>query len=136
MKSFKQFLKEDKKSLKEAKELQRSMNGSKIGFDSIGSGFEIRVDPFTGKGFSMNEHRLAFSVFSSGTVDYYKDASKEDVDLYMAVRNKEVNLADKDQPYGKVLKESSKMYDEIKKAVDDFDKRIEAITKKYGYKKV
>ena len=129
MKSFKQYL-------NEAKIDREYSYSTEIRFDSLGSGFSCNINPFDYKSFTDAErvHNFSIGVFSSGSVDYWKDVTEEELEAFKKLQNKEIDP--KKGPVESVRQEMKKvMNDEILKAVNEFDKKIEAILKKHGYKK-
>ena len=158
MKSFKQYLNEDKsdkldrytkdivphikkdpkdKKLKEAKIGTEYSNAMEIRFDSLGSGFECTINPFDGELGNFNDqdsHKFSISVFSSGSVYYYRTPTDEENEMMEKVKNKEIDF--KKGPRYIIIQEMKKvMNTEILKAASEFDKKIETILKKHGFEK-
>ena len=122
-----------KKEVLAAKSERESSHSLEIRFDSIGSGFECTIDPYTSRDFGQKGHinKVGFGVFSSGTTYYVNPISDEDHEKY----EKALELKDRaNNPYGKEREKMLKVFkSEILKAADEFDKKIDSIMKKYGY---
>ena len=129
MKSFKQYL-------NEAKIDREYSDGTEIRFDALGSGFNCKINPFDWKTFTDDErvHTFSIGVFSSGSVEYWKNVTKEELEQYQKALDKEIDP--KKGPYWLITQEMKKvMNTEILKAVNEFDKKIETILKKHGFEK-
>ena len=129
MKSFKQYL-------NEAKIDRESSHSTEIRFDALGSGFHCDIDPFCSDYWDdfAKIHTFSIGVFSSGSVEYSRKATENEIEQHQKVLNKEIDP--KKGPYWLITQEMKKvMNTEILKAVNEFDKKIEAILKKHGFEK-
>ena len=128
MKSFKQYL-------NEAKIDREYSNGTEIRFDAIGSGFHCAINPFSSDWDDFAKtHRFTIGVFSSGSVEYSRKATENEIEQYQKAIDKEIDP--KKGPYWLITQEMKKvMNTEILKAVNEFDKKIETILKKHGFEK-
>lgn len=104
-------------------------NGS-ISFDSVGGGLSTDFNPYYGKFGGRKGHRIGINCFSSGSVDYIQDISDADLEFYKKATEKEkYDLEDE------VIEDNQSLIREINKICDKFDKDMEALLKKYGFKK-
>ena len=109
-----------------------------IRFENLGGGIDAKTIPFESM-FEDNEHLISFNCFSSGTVDFVRKITDEEMEKYNEA--KELRSAGKlkdvkKYPSYQIKQEARKMFtNEIYKAAQEFDKKIADIAKKYGYKK-
>lgn len=104
-------------------------NGS-IKFDSVGGGLSTDINPYNGRFGGKKCHRLGINCYSSGSVDYIQEISDADIESYKNAEEKEkYDLEDK------VIENNQSLIKEIDKICNKFDKDIEALLKKYGFKK-
>lgn len=104
-------------------------------FDSIAGGFDLNCDPFYSLGFTGDKYvsKVSFQTFSSGCTDYSKEIDPKVLEEF----NNAYKNGTSNKYYGQAIKELYKSLDkEILKAANDFDKTIESIMKKHGFKKI
>ena len=135
MKSFKQYL-------NEAKIDREYSHSTEIRFDSLGSGFHCDINPFAGRGYLLSDndldsysHEFSIGVFSSGSVEYYRNPTNEELDVLKKVRSGEITDPKKRPSYIITQEMKKVMNTEILKAANEFDKKVEAILKKHGFVK-
>ena len=109
-----------------------------VRFDNLGGGFDVTIRPFDTV-FEDRTHTLAINCFSSGSVEFSRKITKEELEKYEEAKRlrSENKLSDSDAkkyPYWQIKQEGKKfMSNEIWKAAKEFDAKIAAIAKKYGY---
>lgn len=135
MKTFKQFLKEA--TIKAGND---SSSAVEIRFENLGGGIDAQVIAFDDI-FENQEHLISFNCFSSGSVEFVRKITDDEMKKYNEVKELRSagKLKDSDvkkYPSYQIKQEARKMFtDEIYKAAQEFDKKIADIAKKYGYKK-
>ena len=115
----------------EASKVERAKieNGS-ISFDSVGGGLSTNFNPYNGRFGGRKGHRIGINCFSSGSINYIQDISDADLEFYKNATEKEkYDLEDE------AIEDNQSLIREINKICDKFDKDIEALLKKYGFKK-
>lgn len=135
MKTFKQFLKEA--TIKAGND---SSSAVEIRFENLGGGIDAQVIAFDDI-FENQEHLISFNCFSSGSVEFVRKITDDEMKKYNEVKELRSagKLKDSDvkkYPSYQIKQEARKMFtNEIYKAAQEFDKKIADIAKKYGYKK-
>ena len=108
-------------------------NKGEIRFDSISGGFDIYCDPFYSTLMTSERYvdLVRLNTFSSGNTEFIKDIDEKTLNEYkQSFQDRTSN-----KYYGQAIKEAHKIDAELLKAAKDFDKAVEAIMKKHGYRK-
>lgn len=108
-------------------------NNGEIRFDSISGGFDIYCDPFYSTLMTSERYvdLVRLNTFSSGSSEFIKDIDEKTLNEYkQSFQDRTSN-----KYYGQAKKEAHKIDAELLKAAKDFDKAVEAIMKKHGYRK-
>lgn len=115
----------------EASKIERAKieNGS-IRFDSVGGGLSTYFNSYYGRFGRRKCHEIDINCFSSGSINYIQDISDTDLEFYKNATEKERY----DLEY-KVIENNQSLIREINKICDKFDKDMESLLKKYGFKK-
>lgn len=123
------------KRVNEVKSATYDEGRKEIRFESISGGFDINCDPFYMPGFTGDRYidLVNFTTFSSGNTNYVKEIDPKILEEYKtAYKTEKTN-----KYHGNAIKESYKTISkDVLKVVNDFDKALEAVMKKHGYKKV
>lgn len=115
----------------EASKIERAKieNGS-ISFDSVGGGLSTYFGSYQGRFGRRKYHEIGINCFSSGSINYIQDISDTDLEFYKnATEEERYDLEDK------VIENNQSLIREINKICDKFDKDMESLLKKYGFKK-
>ena len=117
-------------AVKSSKIERAKIEDGSIRFDSVGGGLSTNFNPYYGKFGGRKGHRLGINCFSSGSIDYIQNISDTDLEFYKNATEKEkYDLEDE------AIADNESLIREINKLCDKFDKDIEALLKKYGFKK-
>ena len=117
-----------------------SSSAVEIRFENLGGGIDAQVIAFDDI-FENQEHLISFNCFSSGSVEFVRKITDDEMKKYNEVKELRSagKLKDSDvkkYPSYQIKQEARKMFiNEIYKAAQEFDKKIADIAKKHGYKK-